>query len=33
MKMRDFIKENKINPVDYEVIKLWRPDNEKVCKF
>jgi hypothetical protein len=31
--MRDFIKENKINPVDYEVIKLWRPDNEKVCKF
>ena len=31
--MRDFIKEKKINPVDYEVIKLWRPDNQKVCTF
>jgi len=31
--MRNFIKEKKINPIDYEVIKIWRPDNERVCKF
>ena len=31
--MKEFIKEHNINPGDYEVIKLWKPDNEKVCKF
>ena len=31
--MKNIIKENEINAVDYEVIKLWKGDNKNVCKF